>query len=269
MADRVFPSAKPNGNATDTTHGGASTAAANAPKPKLHNPSRIPYRPVPMANRRIEHRRCNCRRFFCLCCFWSILTLCTLFLLAAIFGATFYVIYRPQRPAFSVWSLKISQFNLTTAPSDGTTRLSTKLNLALSAKNPDPKIVYAYDPIALTAYAGQVAISNGSFPGFVSNPNNITVIHSTLSMPSQLLDADSVSGLKSGLKKKNELPIKISMDTMVLVKLEKMKSKKVGIRITCEGMRLPIPKGKVPGVGTTSNAQCTVDLRLTIWKWTF
>ncbi|VFQ82293.1 unnamed protein product [Cuscuta campestris] len=265
MADRVHPSAKPVRNGTSTATG----AAANAQQVKAQAPGRIPYRPRPVYDRRTEPRRWGCRRFLCICGLWSVLILSVLLLLAATAGATFYVIYRPQRPAFSLSSLKISQFNLTTAPSDGTTRLSAKLSLALSAKNPDPKMIYAYDPISLTAYSGQVPIGNGSFPGFVSNPNNITIIHSTLSMPTQLLDSDSVSGLEPDLKKKNGLPVKISMDTMVQVKLEKMKSKKVGIRVTCEGIRAPIPKGKVPTAGTTSGAHCTVDLRVTIWKWTF
>ncbi|CAI9772205.1 unnamed protein product [Fraxinus pennsylvanica] len=46
--------------------------------------------------------------------------------LTAIAAATFYVLYHTHRPAFSVTSLKISQFNLTTTTSDGTTRLTTK-----------------------------------------------------------------------------------------------------------------------------------------------
>nr|GMC53047.1 NDR1/HIN1-like protein 6 [Ipomoea batatas]GME04399.1 NDR1/HIN1-like protein 6 [Ipomoea batatas] len=153
---------------------------------------------------------------------------------------------------------KISQFNLTTAPSDGTTRLSTRLNLTLSAKNPDAKMIYTYDPISLSAFSGLILLANGTFPSFISNPNNITIIHSTLSMPTpQVLDSDSFSGLKSDLKRKNGLPVKILMDTMVLVKLEKMKSKKVGIRVTCEGIHAPIPKGRAPGLGSNSR----LDLR--------
>ncbi|XP_019190572.1 PREDICTED: uncharacterized protein LOC109185027 [Ipomoea nil] len=271
MTDRVHPSSatKPNAN------GGAPAAAAggggggNPAKPKVYNPNRIPYRARTAVNpSHLQPRRFSCRRCFCLCCFWSILLLCILLLLAAILGAAFYVLYRPHHPVFSVSSLKISQFNLTTAASDGTTRLAATLNLTLSAKNPDAKMIYTYDPISLTAFSGVTVLANGTFPGFISNPNNITIIHSTLSMPTpQVLDSDSVSGLKSDLKRKNGLPIKILMDTMVLVKLEKMKSKKVGIRVTCEGIHAPIPKGRAPGLGTTSHARCTVDLRFTLWKF--
>nr|GLL37993.1 uncharacterized protein LOC109158424 [Ipomoea trifida] len=275
MADRVYPSAKQNGTAANpaaatATNGTAAAAAAtNPPKPQLYNPNRIPYRPTPTAYHRHDRRRCNCRRCFCLSCFWAVMIICILLLLAAIAGAIFYVLYRPQRPAFSVSSLKISQFNLTTTAADDTTRLTAKLNLTLSAKNPNKKLIYTYAPISLTAFASQVTLANGSFPGFLSDPNNITIIHSTLSLSSQVLDADSVSALNSDLKRRRGLPIRIVMDTMVVLKLEKLKSKKFGIRVTCEGIHSQTPKGKTPATATTSDASCKVDLRIKIWKWTF
>ncbi|CAH9074342.1 unnamed protein product [Cuscuta europaea] len=250
----------------------ATPTAARAADP-LKQPPR-PYIPQRIHDVRHNRRRCSCRRCFCLGCFWAVLIICILLLLAAIAGAAFYVLFRPQRPEFSVSSLKISQFNLTTA-SDDTTRLTAKLNLTISARNPNKKMVYTYDRISLTAIASGIAIGNGSFPGFTSNPSNISVIHSTLwSMSQAVLDSDSVSELKSDLKKKKGgMAIKILMDTMVAVKQDKVKSRKVGIRVTCEGIHSQTPKGggkkKTPAVATTSGASCKVDLRIKIWKWTF
>ncbi|KAM7510840.1 hypothetical protein LguiB_009715 [Lonicera macranthoides] len=172
-----------------------------------------------------------------------------------------YVLYRPQRPAFSVSALRMAQFKLTTAAADDSTHLTTRLNLTISSKNPNKKLIFYFDPIAITSLSNQVQIANGSFQSFTSDPNNITIIHSTLITTSQVLDADSVSSIKSDLKRKSGLPIKILLDTKVIVKLDALKSEKVGIRVTCEGIRSSVPKGKSPSIANTSNARCKVDLR--------
>lgn len=88
-------------------------------------------------------------------------------------------------------------------------------------------------------------------------------------MESQVLDADSVSSLKSDLKRKSGLPMKILLDTMVIAKMDKLKSKQVGIRVTCEGIHGKIPAGKTPAVASTANAKCKADLRMKILKWSF
>ncbi|XP_016484251.1 NDR1/HIN1-like protein 6 [Nicotiana tabacum] len=270
MTDRVHPSAKSNGTTTATN---PTATIAKPPqfrpvKNQMYNPNRIPYRPTPTAYHRHNRRRCSCRRCFCLSCFWSLLIICTLLLLAAIAGASFYFLFRPKPPTFSVSSLKITQFKLITS-SDDATRLSTKLNLTLSAKNPNKKLIYNYDDISMTLQSNNVVLANGSFHGFSNGPNNVTIIHSTLSMASEVLDADSVTSLKPDLKRKHGLPLKIFLDTTVVAKMDKLKSKRVGIRVTCEGIHGVIPKGKAPTVASITNAKCKADLRMKIFKWYF
>ncbi|GFZ16238.1 hypothetical protein Acr_25g0006470 [Actinidia rufa] len=171
MTDRVYPSAKTNGT---TTNGGAAVTATTKPttaaKPNLYNPTRPhPYRPQPNHSRRRHRSQRSC---VCLCCFWSFLFVAVLILLAAIAGCAVYVLYSPRRPAFSVAALRISRFNLSTNAADDTTRLTAALNLTISAKNPNKKIIYTYDPISITALTNQVLIANGSFPFFHQCPQN-------------------------------------------------------------------------------------------------
>ncbi|KAL0394168.1 UNVERIFIED_CONTAM: hypothetical protein Slati_4383000 [Sesamum latifolium] len=272
MTDRVYPSTKPNG----TTHPTPAAPTVNPPPAKAHalyNPTRHPYRPTPTSRHRHKHQRhFSCRRCFCLTCFWSILILIAILLLAAIASAAFYVLYRPHRPLFSVTSLKISTFNLTTTPSDDSTHLTTRINITLSAKNPNKKIIFLYDPMSITVLSNSVNLSNGSFANFTNSPDNISIIHTSMGLNSQVLDADSLNSLKSDLKRKNGLPMEIVMDTMVGVKMEKLKMKKIGIRVKCDGIHGLVPKAKktvTPAVANTSNAKCKVDLRIKIFKWTF
>ncbi|KAL3844240.1 hypothetical protein ACJIZ3_001643 [Penstemon smallii] len=269
MTDRVYPSAKPNATAT-------ATATAFPPlkppptKTHLYNPNRHPFRPNPNTrHRQKNHRKHNCRRCCCLTCFWSILLLILILLLAAIAGAAVYVLYHPQRPTFSVTSLKISSFNLTAAAPDDTAHLTAKLNLTLSAKNPNKKMVFFYDPISIIVQSNSVNLSNGTFTNFTSSPGSVFVIHTVIGTNSQLLYNDDVNSLNSGLKRKTGLPMKIVVDTMVGVKLEKLKMKKVGIRVNCDEIHGLVPKGKdvTPAVANVSKANCKVDLRIKIWKW--
>ncbi|PIN06826.1 hypothetical protein CDL12_20597 [Handroanthus impetiginosus] len=269
MTDRVYPSTKPNGT---TTAAAGAPPIANPPATKTHlyNPARHPYRSTPTSRHRHNHRSFSCRRCFCLTCFWSILILIAILLLAAIAAAAFYSLYQPHRPAFSVTSLKISTFNLTTT-SDDSTHLTTKINITLSTKNNNKRIIFIYDPMSISVLSNSVNLSTGFFTNFTNSPSNVSIIHITMGMNSQVLDADSVNSLKSDLKRKNGLPMEIVMDTMVGVKMEKLKMKKIGIRIKCDGIHGLVPKGKngSPAVANTSKSKCKVDLRIKILKWTF
>lgn len=262
MTDRVYPSAKPPSAAAVVNGGTTTTAPA---KPQLYNPKRHPYRPNPAPQRRSRSSR-GC---LCCCCCWTILILILLLLVAAIAACAAYLIYSPRRPSFSVAAVRFSQFNLTTA-ADDTTRLSSTVNLTVSTKNPNKKqITYSYDPIGISIYSSDALIANGSFPSFVNYPNNPKILHSKLSSRSALIDADYVAGLRSDLKRKNGLPLKIEMDTNVVVKMGKFKTKKVGIRVICEGIKGILPKGKSVTSSSTTNAKCKVNIRIKIWKFTF
>lgn len=83
------------------------------------------------------------------------------------------------------------------------------------------------------------------------------------------LDAESVTNLRSDLKRKSGVSLKIQMDTRVKVKIGGLKAKKVGIRVSCDGIKGAVPKGKTPVMASTVDSKCKVDLRVKIWKWTF
>ncbi|KAG2666030.1 hypothetical protein I3843_15G033500 [Carya illinoinensis] len=241
MTDRVYPSSKPtaiNGTTTAGVNNTTNPAAAAAPgKPQLRQPYR---RPPQYQNHR---RRRSGRGLCCCCCFWSLLVLL-------------------------VVTLLVSILNLTTT-ADSSSHLSSLLNLTIFSKNPNSQITFFYEPFALSCLSSQsVQIANGSIPAFVSDKKNETTFRTILAV-SRDLDTDSVTALRSDLKRKNGVPMKIQMDTEVKVKLGGMKSNKVGIRVTCQGINGVAPKSKSPSVASVSGSKCKVDLRIKIWKWTF
>ncbi|CAL0319075.1 unnamed protein product [Lupinus luteus] len=260
------PSSKPNGNGTSNGNAAAPAAVNGNPggvKSQLYNPNRQIYRPQSHHHRRQRSNRNLC----CCCCFWTILTLLAVALLAAIVGAALYVLYRPNRPEFSVTNLRIAKMNLTTS-SDSPSHLNTLLNLTLIAKNPNNHLIFFYEPFTVTVFSNSVAIGNGTLPSFESGKNNQTSVKSIVS-GSMDLDTESLNSLRSGLKKVKGFPVEIQMDTKVKMKMESLKSKKVGIRVTCEGIRGNVPNGKSPSVASVINSQCKVDIRIKIWKFSF
>ncbi|GAB4854451.1 hypothetical protein Ancab_023035 [Ancistrocladus abbreviatus] len=282
MTDRVYPASKPNppppamnGSAPPTTaatNGVAANSQFPSSKSQLYNPNRPrpTYRPQP-------HRRsrsCTCRRFCCLCFLYTLIFLLCLILLVAISACILYVLYHPKHPTFSVTSLEISTFNLSSAdPTTSYSHLTSRLDLALSAKNPNKKLVFYYDTFTISLSSDSVDLGNATFPGFTHVPGNGTIMKAAVvSDRSKGQDPDSVSQLRSDLSKKSGFPISVQLDTKVEVKMGKLKSKKVGIKVLCDGIRGFAPKNgksKTPTLGSTSDAKCKVDLRIKIWKFTF
>ncbi|XP_057431987.1 NDR1/HIN1-like protein 6 [Lotus japonicus] len=255
------PTTKPNGlvNGVAATNGNPGGPVKN----QLYNPNRQMYRPQSHYNRRHRSNRSLC----CCCCFWTILILLFAALAAAIVGAALYVLYRPHRPEFSITNLRIAKMNLTTS-ADSPPHLTTLFNLTLIAKNPNNHLIFFYEPFSVTAFSDSVQIGNGSLTAFGSDKNNQTSLRAVVS-GSQDLDTESLSSLRSGLKARKGFPVTIQMDTKVKMKMEWLKSKKVGIRVRCTGIRGTVPAGKSPAVASVINSECKVDLRIKIWKFSF
>ncbi|XP_065851449.1 NDR1/HIN1-like protein 13 [Euphorbia lathyris] len=268
MSDRVFPSSKPAAN------GAAVANGANPPPPPakshLYNPTaRAPYRPQPHNRRR--HSRSG-RSICCCCCFWSVLILLLLLLVAAIAGTAVYILYRPHRPQFSIPSLRIHRLNLTTSADSSSSHLSTLVNFTVISKNPNSHLTFFYDSFTMSSYSNGVFLGNGTLPAHSLRKKNQTSFRNVVVSGSNDLDAESVNSLRSDLKKKKSgaaVTLKIQLDTKVKAKMGGLKTKKVGIRVTCDQIKGSVPKGKSPTVAVTSGSKCKVDLRIKIWKWTF
>nr|GMC47599.1 protein YLS9 [Ipomoea batatas] len=252
MAEKVYPS-KPAFNGA-TTSPAANSGTNPAKKPQLYHATRPVYRPSTRRNR-------SC---LCTCCLWTTFLVIILVFLAAVAGVIFWAVYRPHRPSFTVNSLSFAQFNISS------TKLTSNFTSTISARNPNKKLTFLYDPITVSLFSGDVAVGTGSLPGFRHGTENTTALKAMVTTSGKTLDGGEISSLKSTLKSKNTLPVKIRLETKVKVKVGSLKTKKVGIRVTCDGIKVTVPAGKSsPAKTTTSNVKCKVDTRIKIWKWTF
>ncbi|KAK1416888.1 hypothetical protein QVD17_26007 [Tagetes erecta] len=246
MADKIHPSLK---QSTGTT---TTNPTFPATKAQLYNTTRPVYRPQPRRNR----RSCCCS-----CCLWITFTILLLIIIAAVAGGVFYVLYRPHRPSFTVSSLHVSQFNLTSS-----NHLNTRFNFTVTARNPNKKLEFNFDSVSVSIDSKGVNVGDGSISPFVMPKKNTTRLKTIVSTTGRIVDDNS--NLKSDLKNKKSLPLTIRLDTKVKVKIGSFKTKKVPIRVVCDGIRVTPPSGRTPTTASTSDVKCKVDLRIKIWKWT-
>ncbi|MCL7041991.1 hypothetical protein MKW94_005668 [Papaver nudicaule] len=299
MAERIYPAAKPNppapsqpqpvlnGNANGNGHHAANGNGVQQifppPKSQQYGANRPTYRPLPRRQRR--------RRNYCCACFlWTTFILIGILLLAAIAGAVIYSIYQPKKPSFALNSLKISQFNITDSKSDDTAHLNSKLNLTILAKSENKDMIYYFNPVNVSVTPQNhpdFEIGAGSVPDFVLGTHNSTLLRFGLSDSDILIqDLITASSLKSDLKMKSGWKLKVRLNTKVKVKMGVFNTRKVGLEVICDQIKLISAVEKVKGAKnvTTSvttwklddntaksknSVKCKFNLRIKIWKWTF
>ncbi|EES19193.1 NDR1/HIN1-like protein 13 [Sorghum bicolor] len=299
MADRVYPAAKPNpppGAATAANGAGTGNgnAAASFPAPKSQMYQRPIYRPQAPAKRR---RGRSCRCSFCCCFCWALLAIILLAFVAAVAGGAFYLLYRPQRPSFTVSSVRLASLNLTSSPT--APLLTDAITLTVTARNPNKKMVYLYDDLTVSVATAANAVSLGSttVPGFTHAAGNTTVVTATVSSNAVTVDP---SGAGSDIKRSGAFSVVVDADTSAGVRVGGLKTKKIGIQVHCEGIKVTPPppapapapkrvKGKNSTVAlapapapaadaattrtaatvSTAAHSCKVRVRVKIWKWTF
>ena len=296
MSSNGKPNPQPPAAAAAATNG----AGAGGP-PKMYQ--RPIYRPQGPAKGR-RGGRSSCRFSCCCCFFWAVLVVLLLALVAAIAGGGFYLLYRPHRPAFTLSVARVNKLSLSssaTAPA-----LTDSIDFTLTAKNPNKKLVYLYDDFTVTAAtaANAVPLGEATVPGFLHEANNITVIKATVTAAALGVDPTAAS---SDIKKSGTFAITLDLETKAGVKVGGLKTKKIGIQVHCDGIKVAAPaaapapakkKGvkltvakapsKAPAVveapepsasvddattsppaATTVARVCQVRIRVKIWKWTF
>ncbi|XP_074579675.1 NDR1/HIN1-like protein 10 [Curcuma longa] len=243
-----------NGNGSAVANGGAPRTALPPTKAGPPGQYRPPYRPLPPPPRRRSRRGCCC-----VCCLWLTLFIIALVFLAAIAAGVFYVIYRPQRPSFAVSSLHLSALNVSSSD-----LLTSRLDLSVTARNPNRKLSFDYGDIAVSAASGGVTIGEGTIRGFVQGTENTTVLKVTVSSSGRSLDPTEAADL--GNRKRYQLEIEI--DTKAGVKIGGFKSSRIGIRASCSGIEAVVTRGNTTAASSTGTARCKVKLRIKIWNWT-
>nr|CAB3475894.1 unnamed protein product [Digitaria exilis] len=224
-----------NGKPTPQPPAAAGNGNGAGGPPKMYQ--RPIYRPQPGgAKRRRRGRSCP---FSCCCCFfWTVLVILLLAFIAVVVGGAFYLLYRPHRPAFTLSVANVTKLSLSSSAATAPA-LTDAIDVTLTARNPNKKLVYFYDDFTVTAAtaANAVPLGEASVPGFAHEAGNITVIKATVSASALAIDPTA----SSDIKKSGEFPITLDLETKAGVKVGSLKTKKIGIQVHCEGIKVAAP----------------------------
>jgi hypothetical protein len=202
--------------------------------PKMYQ--RPIYRPQQGAAKRRRGRSCP---FSCCCCFfWAVLVILLLAFIAAVVGGAFYLLYRPHRPAFTLSVARVTKLSLSSSATAPT--LTDAVDFTLTAKNPNKKLVFFYDDFTVTAAtaANAVPLGEATVPGFAHEAGSISVVNGTVSASALTVDPAAAS---SDIKKSGSFPITLDLETKAGVKVGGLKTKKIGIQVHCDGVKVTAP----------------------------
>ncbi|GAB4842531.1 hypothetical protein Ancab_012505 [Ancistrocladus abbreviatus] len=270
--EKVHPTTTKPTTPTSTTTATASTRTStptttNRPKfppskSQQYSATRPIFRPQsttpskPRSSPRRQHRSCCCKCILC-----SALVLLILLVLAGVTAAIFYAVYHPQSPTFIVSSLIISHFNLTS------TDLTSNFNLTVSTRNKNQKITFYYNPIRVSIFSGGIDIGDGVFPSFVHKAKNSTTLSAVISSDGgSTIAGGDLATLKSEIDNNNGLELKIEMETKAKFNIGKVKTRKFGIRVSCNGIKAAASNGKLTGSVNTTGAKCKGKWKIKIWS---
>ncbi|KAK7389627.1 hypothetical protein VNO78_24824 [Psophocarpus tetragonolobus] len=240
---------------TDRVHPSAKTTTAT--KSQMSGANRPTYRP------QLQQRRSRgC--ISTLCCY-LLLILIFLILVVGAAGTVLYFFYHPQRPTYSVTSLKLTSFKLTTPSS-----INAKFDLTISTTNPNDKITFSYDPTTVSLLSGDTPLASATIPSFLHRQKNTTLLEADVSSREEALDSDTAIQLKRSFKRKREVALKVKLETKVEAHMSFFQTPRVGITVLCDGVAvsLPLPDADKPATASAENTVCQVDVRFKVWKWT-
>ncbi|XP_076886108.1 NDR1/HIN1-like protein 1 [Bidens hawaiensis] len=239
---------------TDHTTGNPKFPPTKSQLRPLYHPQAL------RTHRNRNHNRSRC----CSCCLWLTFLLILILTIAAAACGVFYVMYSPHPPSFTVSSIKVSRFDITSGTSDN--EINTRFNFTLTARNPNDDVTFLFDSVSVKAVSKEVEIGDGRMPAFVLDEKNVTWLRAVVVGNGRVVDDDSE--VKLDLKKKRLVMVSVEFDTKVKLKIGRMETKKVKIRVVCKGIRFAPHGGKGVVAADTSDVKCDVDVRTKISRWT-
>ncbi|MBA0745252.1 hypothetical protein Gogos_007832 [Gossypium gossypioides] len=236
MTERVHPGDSP---PTSGEHSVPKPATSSPEKPApqpgtyvIQIPKdQIYHVPPPENAHRYEHlskrkpRRSTCRS--CCCCLLT--TILALLLAAAIAAAVIYFVFKPESPNYSVESVAIKGFNLT-SPSP----LSPEFDVTVRAHNPNDKIgIYYEKGSSVKVYYDDINLCNGALPAFFQPTNNVTLFKTALK-GSEIELNNAVLRTLSDQQNKGAVPFSLKLRAPVKIKVGSIKTWKITVKVTCK-----------------------------------
>ncbi|GFQ07447.1 protein yls9 [Phtheirospermum japonicum] len=217
--------------------------ARNHPPPPLHRA--IPYAPLKPPKKKSCCKKCLC---------WTISLLLLIILILGIVAAVIYFVFQPRIPKYSVDSMRITQFNLSSDNS-----LAATFNVNITARNPNRRIgIYYEGGSHLRVLYRGTRLCQGSLPRFYQGHRNTTVLNVMLA--GQTRDAAGLlQSLQAEQQAAGSIPLNLRGRVPVRIRLGKLKLMEWKFLVRC---RLMVDSLSADNVVRITNSSCRFRFRL-------
>jgi len=204
-------------------------AAKSSPPPAVYinvpehfHPSETTSR-YPHYNRR-EPRRCG----WCCCLCWFIFIIIVLVILLGAAAGVFYLIYRPEAPAYTIKRVAVKGVNLTS------TAFSPEFDVVIRAYNGNDKIGISYkEGSSVAMFYNDVRLCDGVLPAFYQPSNNVTVLKAVLTGNDVQLTVSDQTALMNAVTEWS-VPLKLELSVPVEIKVGSVTTWKINVRVECD-----------------------------------
>ncbi|OIW04157.1 hypothetical protein TanjilG_00717 [Lupinus angustifolius] len=168
----------------------------------------------------------NTHRCRCHWCFWFTGILFTLISLLALTAAIFYLVVRPKALEYSIDSIDIRGFNMTS--------ISPEFHVTFRANNPNRKIGFHYEKnSSVEIYFKDVMLCNGVLPEFYQPSNNLTVFKTTLQgNVIKLRSREETEMVK--VQSREKVPLTVKLIAPLKITVGFVKTGKITVKVDCD-----------------------------------
>ncbi|CAN6278198.1 unnamed protein product [Urochloa humidicola] len=219
-----------------------------------------------------RHRRgspCSCRRLCCLATGLALLALC----LALAAACLAYLYYRPRPPSFHLQPLSPVRLRI---PGGGNSSSSPAAVSAMDATvgvravswNPNERVAFAYGGggegrVALADADGDVALGWAPVAAFEHPPRTVAAVAFVAAAKGVVVDEAVAARVRDRYRRRQQ-GFKVVVDTHVGVRVGKMRTGMVPVRLLCDG-GVMAPRGGGGGGGGGPMSKCQVYLFRVRW----
>ncbi|XP_022727929.1 NDR1/HIN1-like protein 6 [Durio zibethinus] len=210
-----------------------------------------PHRNFPVVHSKTPKKRSCCCR--CLC--WTVSLLLLLIVILGIIVGILFLVFRPKLPKYSIDSLEITQFNLSSVDSS----LSATFDVTITARNPNKRIgIYYEGGSRLTVWYTETKLCEGSIPKFYQGHRNTTML--VLPLSGQIQNGTGLlTTLQQQQQETGNIPLRLRVKQPVRIKLGKLKLMKMKFSVRC---RLVVDALSANNAISIQSSSCKFRLRL-------
>ncbi|KAK1397989.1 Harpin-induced family protein [Heracleum sosnowskyi] len=180
------------------------------------------FKKLSKLNRRSSNRCCRCFKY-------TLAAAILLLLLLGIAAAVFYLVYKPESPNYTVDSIAITGFNLTSRRP-----ISPEFDVVIRAKNPNDKIgIYYEKKSSVQVYFSEDRLSAGVLPVFYQPVNNVTVFKTAVRGNNIVLSRAVHSQLLKAQTEK-KVALRLNLKAPIRIKVGGVKTWTIKVKVKCD-----------------------------------